>query len=168
MNDLNKMRLETPRLIIEPLRVQHSAFILNLLNSPGWLEFIGDRKVTDLQTAEGYIQKMDANANAHFFVYSLRVTNDPIGILTIIKRDEYPFPDLGFAQLPEYENKGYAGEASEVFMREVLQLTQWDVLMAITKPDNLKSIKLLGKLGFKLNQQTESLSIFERCSITDE
>ncbi len=39
--------LQTDRLRIRPFRVSDAPFILALLNTPGWLQYIGDRGVTN-------------------------------------------------------------------------------------------------------------------------
>ena len=47
--------LQTERLILRKLDESDSAFIIELLNSPGWLKFIGDRNVRTTEEAENYI-----------------------------------------------------------------------------------------------------------------
>jgi len=36
-------QIETERLLIRPIKITDTSFILDLLNSDGWLQFIGDR-----------------------------------------------------------------------------------------------------------------------------
>ena len=50
--------LETERLRIRPLSAEDSKFILELVNTEGWLKFIGDRNVKDLPDAIDYIEKI--------------------------------------------------------------------------------------------------------------
>ncbi|MEP7191174.1 MAG: GNAT family N-acetyltransferase, partial [Roseiflexaceae bacterium] len=47
--------LETERLILRRLSAEDAAFMLELLNDPGWLRFIGDRGVHTLEDARDYI-----------------------------------------------------------------------------------------------------------------
>lgn len=50
------MTLHTERLIIRDVTPEDAAFILEMLNDPEWLRFIGDRGVGDLASAEVYIR----------------------------------------------------------------------------------------------------------------
>ena len=48
--------LETERLIVRWLDTDDAAFILQLVNEPSWLKYIGDKRVRTLQDAENYIR----------------------------------------------------------------------------------------------------------------
>jgi ribosomal-protein-alanine N-acetyltransferase len=94
--------LLTKRLNISPLDSVHSAFIFELVNSPGWKEFIGERNVNSIQDAEIYIINILANDNIKYHVISIKSKDIPIGIVTFIKRDYLDHHDIGFAFLPQY------------------------------------------------------------------
>ena len=139
--------LLTKRLNISPLDSVHSAFIFELVNSPGWKEFIGERNVNSIQDAEIYIINILANDNIKYHVISIKSKDIPIGIVTFIKRDYLDHHDIGFAFLPQYSGMGYALEASKYLLE--LYKSNHPIILATTKTDNIKSIKLLEKLGFK-------------------
>ena len=63
-------QIETERLIIRPIKLNDKSFILDLLNTKSWLQFIGDRKIKDEKDAENYIQKIIDNRN--FFTAFLK------------------------------------------------------------------------------------------------
>ena len=48
----------TDRLLIRPITVGDANFIYSLVNSNGWLKYIGDRNIRNNQDAENYIQKI--------------------------------------------------------------------------------------------------------------
>ena len=48
--------LTTDRLLIEPLVLADNNFILELVNTDGWIKFIGNRKITSPMEATAYIQ----------------------------------------------------------------------------------------------------------------
>ena len=48
----------TDRLILNELQANDHAFIFELVNSPGWLEFIGDRNIRTPEDAIAYIEKI--------------------------------------------------------------------------------------------------------------
>ena len=57
------LQLETERLFIRPINLSDKSFILELLNSDGWLKFIGDRKVNNDSAAENNIQNILSKEN---------------------------------------------------------------------------------------------------------
>ncbi len=138
--------IETQRLLLQPLETADAAFILELLNTEGWLSFIGDRNVHSLQAASDYIERVIANEALTYWVVRLKETGRPAGIITLIKREYLETIDIGFAFLPGFTKAGYAFEATGAVLRELKQYHP--VVLAITVPQNLRSIRLLGKLGF--------------------
>ena len=112
------LRIETERLIIRPIRIGDAEFIKALVNSDGWLKFIGDRNVSNKDDALRYIQKILDNENYYYSVFELKESGEAIGIVTFLKRDDEKFPDIGFAILPEYEKMGYAFEASYAYLEK--------------------------------------------------
>lgn len=50
--------LKTERLVLRRLTVEDSEFILEMLNDPLWLRFIGDKGVRNLDDAREYIIKI--------------------------------------------------------------------------------------------------------------
>ncbi|WP_062057151.1 GNAT family N-acetyltransferase [Sediminicola sp. YIK13] len=156
--------LETDRLIIRPINLTDSKFIIELVNSDGWLKFIGNRNISDKNDAEKYIQKILDSPNFYYSVFQLKTTKEPVGIVTFLNRAEQKFPDIGFAMLPEYEKNGYTLEASRKYLDEIIKSNKYENIIAITIPDNQKSIKLLMKLGLEYESDyvgdNGTLSIF--------
>ena len=48
--------LETERLILRKFTLADAPFILELVNTPTWLQFIGDKGVRNLQDAQNYLK----------------------------------------------------------------------------------------------------------------
>lgn len=141
--------LESERLLIRPIALTDSDFILALVNSEGWLKFIGDREIGNTSHAENYIQKILDNERFFYSVFEIKQTKEPIGIVSFLYRDEQDSPDIGFAMLPGFEKKGYAFEASKKYLEEVLAQKLATTIIALTDPENFNSIKLLQKLGLR-------------------
>lgn len=142
-------QIETERLIIRPIQFGDKSFILELLNTKGWLQFIGDRKIRNLNDAENYIQKIINNNKFFYSVFEIKKTAQPIGIITLLYRDNYKYPDIGFAMLPKFEKRGFAFEASKEYLNMVKGEITAKKIIAITLPENKKSINLIEKLGLK-------------------
>jgi ribosomal-protein-alanine N-acetyltransferase len=145
----------TPRLLLSSLALTHDEFILALVNTPGWLRFIGDRNIHSAEDARAYINKIIQNPNYHYWMVELTDEHIPIGVITFIKRDYLEFPDIGFAFLPAYAKMGYAFEATTVVLNYLSAETLFRQLLAITIPGNVDSISLLTRLGFELKSETE-------------
>lgn len=137
----------TKRLCISELNTKHNSFILELVNTAGWKQFIGERNVLSVEDSEIYILNILSNENIKYHVISIKSEDIPIGIVTIIKRDYLDYHDIGFAFLPEYSGQGYALEASKYLLDQYTIIHP--IILATTKSENVKSIKLLEKLGFK-------------------
>ena len=147
--------LETDRLVLRRLDVDDAAFILELLNDPSFIRFIGDKGVRDLEAARNYILNGPVASYKQFgfglYAADLKESGAPIGICGILKRDTLPHPDIGFAFLPAYWNKGYAYEASAAVLEHARKTLSIDRVLAITTPDNEASVKLLVKLGLRFD-----------------
>jgi RimJ/RimL family protein N-acetyltransferase len=157
--------LETDRLSLDIIRIPDSSFLQQLVNTKGWLRFIGDRNVHSDADAVRYIQRMmEPHATVH--VVRLRASGQPIGITTLIKRPHLDFPDIGFALLPEFEGKGFSFEASHCLMQYIEQKGELASILAITLKDNPRSISLLERLGLSyertINQEGEKLMLFSK------
>ncbi|MEN3328456.1 MAG: hypothetical protein V7638_3263 [Acidobacteriota bacterium] len=164
--------LETERLSLRKLTVDDAEFILTLLNEPSFLRYIGDRKVRNLDDAQQYILNGPvASYQRHGFglnCVELRESQTPIGMCGLLKREELPDPDIGFALLPDFWNKGFAYEAAEAVLRDARGRLNVQRILAITSLDNDASIKLLERLGFRfeeivqLSPNGEQLRLFSR------
>ena len=148
--------LETERLIVRRLSLDDAEFILALVNEPSFLRWIGDKKVRNIEDAKQYLLNGPiASYERHGFGQYLVQQKEPatpIGMCGLIKREELPDPDIGFAFLPAFWSRGFAFEAASAVMnygRETLKLKR---IVAITNPDNDASIKLLQRLGMKFEQ----------------
>lgn len=153
-------RQTTERLTIDVLSHEDISFIRALTNSPGWLEFIGDRNIHSDRDAIKYLETGPMSSyNIHgfgLFRVALKSTNEAIGICGFLNRDTLPYPDLGFAFLPEFQGKGYAFEAASAILVWAQKHLKSSYVLAITKSENTRSIKLIQKLGF---EQTSPISI---------
>ncbi|WP_406827117.1 GNAT family N-acetyltransferase [Pedobacter sp. KACC 23697] len=150
-----KKEILTDRLILSELETNDHAFILELVNSAGWLEFIGDRNVRTADDALAYIVKVTSNPFIKYWKVKLKGNDLPLGIITLIKRDELEHFDIGFAFLPQYAGAGYAFEAANAVLDSLPETILADKVLAITKEDNLRSLKLLKKLKFKYERPVD-------------
>jgi RimJ/RimL family protein N-acetyltransferase len=145
----------TQRMSIRHFELTDAAFIFELLNSPAWLQFIGNRNIDSIATAEHYIQKrLMANYQQGFGMYAVETKAEqiPIGMCGFIKREELPQPDIGFAFLPTYEGKGYAFEAAHATLNYGKTILGIQTVFAVISEGNEKSVKLTEKLGLQFRK----------------
>lgn len=162
----------TSRLAMHPLTSADVSFVLNLLNSEGWLKNIGDRGVKTEEQALEYIetkiQKMYRDKGLGTLKIVLRDSGIPIGVCGLIRRDGLEHTDIGFALLPEYSGKGFAKEAAEAVLEDAIRRKMITKIQGITLPSNQASIAVLKHLGLqqkgtiRLPDDPEDLLLFEK------
>ena len=160
--------LATERLTLALLTLLDSDFIRELVNSKGWLDFIGERHVHSPEEALAYCQKIFESKTVMYWVVTQKEQGIPIGIVTLIKRDYLDYHDIGFAFLPAYNGHGYAYEAAKAVLDELWQYEDHKQMLATTVPENAHSIRLLTKLGFSFDKEirvnNDLLLLFKRVS----
>ena len=173
--------LETQRLILREIVESDDEFMLDLLNQPSFIKYIGDRNVRSLEQAREFIEnRYRASYAEHGFgLYAVELKDEfntltharvsafsdqsqipnpksQIGICGFVKRDTLPDADIGFAFLPQFEKKGYAFESADAMMKYGASVLGLKRVLAITTQDNESSGKLLTKIGFKFDKLIDS------------
>lgn len=149
---------QSPRLLFAELTAGDAAFILELVNEPGWLAHIGDRQIHDLAAAEGYISKGPAASYLKhgFGLWRVGLKNgETIGLCGLIRRDTLEHPDVGYAFLQTHHGQGYATEAAAAVIEHAHRQLGIEHLLAITSLDNHASIRVLEKIGFSYQRVLE-------------
>jgi RimJ/RimL family protein N-acetyltransferase len=143
--------ITTDRLRIRPYTLADAPFSLRLVNSRPWLDFIGDRKINDLTAAEAYIQDRILQLYRKFgfgmYLVEDRYSGQPLGSCGLGKREELPYPEIGFAFLPEAIGQGYGYESAQAVVAYARDQLDLEALQAVVLPTNLASVGLLRKLG---------------------
>ncbi len=144
--------LETRRLRLRRLSEDDHAFLIELLNQPSFVRFIGDRGVRTAEQAKKYVRDGPAASyERHGFgllCVELKRGGAPIGMCGLLQRDALEDPDVGFAFLPAYWGRGYAREAAQAVLDAARERLGLERVAAITSLDNAASIRLLEALGF--------------------
>jgi len=159
-------------LVLSRLTLGDAPFILELVNDPSWIRFIGDKNVHTLKAAKEYIkngpQKSYAQLGFGLYAVKLKRSGKAIGMCGLLRRDTLDDADIGFAFLPKYTGKGYAFESAETVLKHAHESLKMKRILAITSIDNASSVKLLERLGFcllkrmRLTPGSEELNLFEK------
>jgi [ribosomal protein S5]-alanine N-acetyltransferase len=161
---------QTPRLLLTHFTETDAPFILRILNTPGWLQFIGDRNVRTLEVAQEYTKDKLISGYTKFgfgmYAVKLKDTGEVIGMCGLVKRDHLEHVDIGYAFLPEFTGQGYAKEAAAAILEYANDTLGLRPVLAIVTPDNSSSIKLLAKLNFAFERSVavngEELFLFKQ------
>lgn len=112
-----KKNLETNRLILREFNPGDTIFIIELLNTEGWIKYIGDRNVKTDEDTIRYLEngpmKSYAAKGFGLCMVALKNNSKPIGMCGLIKREEMEDIDIGFAFLPAYTSQGYTHEIAK-------------------------------------------------------
>lgn len=171
----------TARLRLRELHEGDAAFMLELLNQPDFLRFIGDRGVRDLKQARAYLREgpLAGYGRDGMGMYAVepRQGGAAMGLCGLVVREGLPGPDIGFAFLPRFYGQGYAFEAASATLALARDAFALRKVLAIVSPDNARSIALLRRLGLRdagnvrLPGKDEDILLFEtaedwRCATT--
>ncbi|MDA1642220.1 GNAT family N-acetyltransferase [Bacillus cereus group sp. TH177-1LC] len=160
--------LETERLVLRWFDIKDAPFILKLVNDPAWIQYIGDKRIKNLEDAKKYILNgpIDMYNKMGFGLYLVERKEDftSLGMCGLIKRDSLEDVDIGFAFLEEFRSKGYGYESASAAIEYGVQKLGLKRIVAITTIDNIHSGKLLEKVGLKfeeiISDSGEDLKLF--------
>ncbi|MGH6623603.1 MAG: GNAT family N-acetyltransferase [Burkholderiaceae bacterium] len=156
MNRLEMNELQTSRLLIERFTESDAGFIVELLNDPGWLRFIGDKKVRTLDDARQYLHAgplaMYEERGFGLCRVSRRADGLALGMCGLLKRDGLDDIELGFAFLPEGRGQGYAREAAAAVIEFGFESLAAPRIVAITNSENAASARVLEGVGMHFDR----------------
>lgn len=161
--------IETERLRFRQFTLDDYQFIVELLNTEGWIKYIGDRNVKTKEQAIEYLKKGPMKSYSingfGLGLVELKDSQTPIGMSGLIRRDYLDHPDIGFALLPKYSGKGYAYEIASSILDHAYRKQAFKTILAITLPENVPSINLIRKLGFAYERNFFTIDTNEELSL---
>ena len=151
--------LETDRLSLRQMTPDDAEFILELMNDPTYIRFIGDKGVRTIADAVEYIIKTIIDSyhrNGYgLWLVVLKESKIPIGICGLVKRDIFEDADLGYAFLADHRGMGYACEAAAAVLGYGLGVLGFARMLGLTVPENTASIHVLEKMGMKFERMVK-------------
>ncbi len=147
--------IETSRLQLRELDFGDAEFILELVNEPDFIRYIGDKGVRTLQDARDYISSgpIDSYSQNGFGLYATCFRDGtPIGICGLVKREGLSEPDVGFAFLARHCSRGYAVESAGAVLDHGARVLKIPRIVAITSVENYSSIAVLEKIGLSFER----------------
>lgn len=156
--------LETDRIIIRETTVQDVDEFYRIYSDESITRYM-ENLFDDPDEERCYTSKyIDSIYN--FYNYGLwslvhKDTGKVIGRVGLTPK-EPEYPELGFVVEEKYQNKGIAFEACKSVIQYVKKDLHMNTIQARVHPENIKSINLLNKLGFKKtdNQSPNGLIVY--------
>jgi len=143
--------LETERLTLRYFCLSDADFIIQLLNEPSFIEYIGDKGVSTVEEANQYLADGPLDSYERFGyglnMVELKESGEPIGMCGLVRRECLDDADLGYAFLEPYWSKGYARESAEAVLSHARETLGLDRIVAVVTPGNVSSIRLLENVG---------------------
>jgi len=174
MIEATEIIAETERLRLRTLSLHDAAFYLELVNDPSFINNIRDKGIRSIADAEAAIQTGHQEIQAKFgyslYFFETKDVTNSIGLCGLVRRDQLPGIDLGYALLPNFWRQGYAEEACRAVINLAHKQLKEKQLYAIVSPHNLASSKLLEKLGFQFHETldwTDGPVLFYSLTFTD-
>jgi len=162
--------LETERLHLKLIEPNDAKFLFRLVNTEGFHQFIGDRQITDEESAVRYMQqRMSPVLSEKGFINYVMLTkqdNIAVGTCSLHDRKGIDGLDVGYALLPEFEGNGYAYEGAKQMVQMAFEDYHQQQVSAITIEENIGSCRVLERLGFqhqsflKLPDDEEELKLY--------
>jgi RimJ/RimL family protein N-acetyltransferase len=144
--------LVTERVALRQATASDAEFVLRLMNEPAWRKYIREHEVRSSEAARQYIEEriapMYREHGVGLWVMERKPDAEPIGVCGLLKRPSLSDFDLGYALLSEHWGRGYAAEAAAGVVRFAAEQRRLPRLLAMTHPDNARSVRVLERLGF--------------------
>ena len=141
------MQIETPRLVLRPLRLDDADAMVTLLQDERVYPWVReDGRPTEGQVKRWIARKMLAWATGAESAFAVVLNEAPIGYVTVHAMDR-PVQALSYAILPTHWRQGYATEAIQRILAQAHEMGVAE-LWARTHFENPPSAALLEALGF--------------------
>lgn len=144
--------LKSERLTLREIESDDAPFVLELLNTTGFIANIGDRGVrTEAEARDYIVDRVLGSYQTYGFGMWLVVqtaTGLAMGLAGLVKRDGLDIPDVGYAFVPRAWGQGFAQEAAAAVLKHAIEVMGIPKLAAITSAENYASMAVLRKIGF--------------------
>src|SRR5262245_22007832 len=129
---------------------------MRLVNEPSFIANIGDKGVRSLEDAVRYMKEgpMAMYERYGFGLWRVERRSDGLllGMCGLLRRDNLPDVDIGYAYLPEAWGQGYAIEAAEATVHHGAAKFGLRRLIGVVSVGNAGSIRVLEKLGMRFER----------------
>lgn len=144
--------LETKRCLVRETKLEDVDYFYEIYKDPEmtrYMEGLFENPEDEKRYTRDYIDKVYAFLGFGTWTIIEKESGDIIGRAGFSIRNGFENVELGFLIGVKYQNKGYAQEVCSAIMDYGKEILQFDKVQAMVKKENLVSIHILKKLGFK-------------------
>ncbi|MCL2321418.1 MAG: GNAT family N-acetyltransferase [Oscillospiraceae bacterium] len=148
------IKIETTRLILRSLKESDAEAVSNNIKQPIAQHLIYDMVLETEEAALNWInwinnEKFNIAIPNVVLAIELKSSHECIGLIGVAPKQEIDNDiEIFFQIADEYQNNGYATEATKAMIWWAFEKADQDVLSAIVKPENKASRRVIEKLGF--------------------
>lgn len=143
------MRLETKRTLIRNTEFRDYQGFFDIYKDEETANFAGLRKMLYVDEAKILLFRLQQDPYVEIYSCFLKKTNELIGTISISKTPLYGNFEIGYAILRKYRNQGFCFEILDKLLKVFSNSHNVKQYQAIIKNNNVKSKRLIEKLGFK-------------------
>jgi len=144
--------LETPRLSLRGFTNDDFDLLYALYGDPQVMHFLGDGTPLSRETVEEKLAAVLFRwTQLRIPLWAMFRKEDGvfIGRCGFSPYDPLRVIELAYTVIPSAWNQGYCTEASHACLRFAFEELKWERIMTRTRPDNLRSRRVMEKLGFE-------------------
>lgn len=149
-------RLESPRLLIRPCHLKDADALFRYRADPEVMKFLPSGADKSLENTRRVIQRYIDHQRQYGFskwVLVLKSTQRIIGDAGLLFLEEVSGFELGYRIAPERWSNGFATEAGRTWLNAAFSRFGLTRVFAFAHPDNVASIRVLAKLGMKIERR---------------
>jgi ribosomal-protein-alanine N-acetyltransferase len=134
------------------------------------LKYLGRPPAKYIDDAREFITKINKGISRNEWIYwviTLKTDNKLIGTICLWNIDSSKsIADIGFELMPEYMGKGIMQEVIPVIIEFGFNTMKLEIINGEVDPENIKSIKLLERFGFKYERKFENTLVYSLSNST--
>lgn len=152
-----KKTIETQRLILRPFTEDDAAASFVMNSDPEVMRFLGGVTVSSVDDVREMLQKhtftdYEKHSFGRFAVIH-KETHEFMGFAGLKYIEELDEVDHGYRLIPKFWRQGYGYEASLPCLDFAFNELGLERIVAMANPDNIASISLMKKLGFRYEKE---------------
>jgi len=153
MEEVKFQSLSSKRLILRKPVLDDAREIFNLRSNEQVNQYLDRQVATSIEDAVTFIEKILAIINKNegcYWVICLKENPRPVGTICYFDfSNDQPTAEIGFELHPSHQHKGIMQEALTTVLDYGFQVLQLKSITAFPSDDNVASIRLLERNGFK-------------------
>lgn len=147
-------KIETERFTLRQLKIEDENEIFALRSDEGVARYLDRPRAKSINDAREFIHKINSSISENELVYwaiTQRGEDKVIGTICLWKiSQQQAKAEIGFELLPAYQGRSIMQEVIPRVIEFGFKILNLKIIEGEVAPDNIKSIKLMERFGFKL------------------